>query len=210
MTTCWDKANVKIYEISVIGKCSHFTTNILTWKSQQKKPFHKKISMWQHVALFLNAQLDINSLQRQSQKVTQEMVEITHHLSLVLNERRCFSRQLPGITRVMQAWSSSKVYLCRWVIRGNKKLLIVIPNSPGWCRNKETDPLLPLECTSLVINSKHNPEIAATSKTGPVIASSAFNKTVADIYLQSYSEQWLFRFKCVGNKTNSKEQIQTV
>lgn len=54
------------------------------------------------MSLFLNAQLDINSLQRQSQKVSQEMVEITHHLSLVLNER-CFSRQLPGITRVMQA-----------------------------------------------------------------------------------------------------------
>lgn len=55
-----------------------------------------------HVVLSLNAQLGISILQRQSQKVTQEMVEITHHFSLVLNET-CFSRQLPGITRVMQA-----------------------------------------------------------------------------------------------------------
>lgn len=54
------------------------------------------------VALFLNAQLDINSLQRQSQKITQEMVEVTHHLSLAFNERY-FSRQLPGITRVIEA-----------------------------------------------------------------------------------------------------------
>lgn len=104
-------------------------------KANKKTYFTKKKRVYGNcVVLFLNAQLDINSLQRQPQKVTQETVEITHHLSLALNER-CFSRQLPGITRVMQAWSSSKVYLCRWVIRGNKKLMIVIPNSHGWCRN---------------------------------------------------------------------------
>lgn len=68
---------------------------------------------------------------------------------------------------------------------------------------------MPVECTSLLINFKHYPEIAATSKIGPVIASSAFYKTVADMYLQSCSKQWLFRSKCSGNKTNSKEQIQT-
>lgn len=135
MTTCWDKASVEIYEIPVIGKCSHFTTNLLNREKPTKKPISPKKRVYGNcVVLFLNAQLDINSLQRQPQKVTQETVEITHHLSLALNER-CFSRQLPGITRVMQAWSSSKVYLCRWVIRGNKKLIIVIPNSHGWCRN---------------------------------------------------------------------------
>lgn len=75
--------------MSVMDMCNHFTTNLLNMEKPTKKLLHTKKVGGNCVVLFSNAQLDISSLQRQSQKVTQEMVEITHHLSLVLNER-CF------------------------------------------------------------------------------------------------------------------------